>query len=884
MPSTNTENPWPTGTGKLEFLQPNPSKQPDLVLENVTPARRDWLPDLLEGLLPWMVDAVQEVAERHDPKLLHTPRTGVVPEILVEGYGVEAVSGWYAYGAAEFTARLGQKPREEWPSRQSDDRPSALDTLVKVGMGYDELNTDIGHLETGPVQLIAIAQSTPRVSLLLDDSAWRNTQRDQRKRGLETISILSKTCMIDLVASPSLEKFLENRHPGWVDTYLTESTNTPPTDNSTSVSVDSEVDPQSVFKTLRDFTPGGGRLRLLAAVPSEEGKSRKVRDLKTDSRIDLSPGTIGRYYLELEEEHGFITVDGREQYDRHNSVTLTPTGRYAQSLLTEDFQIRHPQQSRLTDDLTAPPQLHTGIVSRATPTHPIEKGQPFEACLGANAGGIGQPSIRKLSLDSCWLSEQDLVDRFAASKCARGVSLVNDQISEFDDGRATYLGYSEEEVHVAVQWGDPIPTLVRLGTTLLSERAFDQILTPSRVDPLLSGTTALDTLRLGRQIGWLSDTERNYDDLRKRYEQVGTSLLSRLGSRNESTETWSRLCSEAHGFLATATNLYDVAGFDLTVHVRVPDTDQLTRDKARYNRFISFIKNTVPKNAAYRGNSAPRMLLEKDGDKLGYRLPVDIDDTDRDADLTTDWVITGPDVTSFRDDLVEAFDSVSIREQVATGVETGIRIPIEVATGNTYSNLQQTVETLLNRLGRVTDDSLDVPTVTRFYLFAFGNTTHKTLTCSPFDIGEALIAADRLAPPDDPLTTPILARGLGAVASKKIYPWLPPTAREFMRVLFEADTPLKRSEILDAADLSETSYNRHRGNLEGSGLLVEGETYHYEPSLPGQWPQDGLSSLDADADAQEWIMYQKLLDAQIRAQSVVSTQNPPRDVARVCIG
>jgi len=59
------------------------------------------------------------------------------------------------------------------------------------------------------------------------------------------------------------------------------------------------------------------------------------------------------------------------------------------------------------------------------------------------------------------------------------------------------------------------------------------------------------------------------------------------------------------------------------------------------------------------------MLLEKDGDKLGYRLPVDIDDTDRDADLTADWVITGPDVTSFRDDLVEAFDSISIREQVA---------------------------------------------------------------------------------------------------------------------------------------------------------------------------------------------------------------------------
>ncbi len=732
------------------------------------------------------------------------------------------------------------------------------------------------------MQLIAIAPTTPLVSLILEESAWRDRRRAQRKRGLETIAIISKTCAVDLVASPPLEKFLKDRHPEWADIYLTESTNTSPSDNTQSISVDSEVDPQSVFASLQDLTPGGGKLRLLAAIPSGEDECREVRDLKADSSLDLSSGTITPYCQSL-EEHGFLTIDDRGRY---NSVTLSPDGRYAQSLLTEDNRIRHPQQSRLTDDLTPPPQQHTRKVSGAIATHPIEMGQPLEACLGASAGGFGQPSIRKLSLDSCWLSEQELVDRLAAGRCARGVTLINDRISEFDDGRATYLGHSDGEVHVAVQWGDPIPTLVRLGTALLSERAFNQILTPSRVNPLLSGTTTIDTLRLGRQLGWLSDNERNYGDLRARYEYVGSSLLHRLGSRNQSTEIWSRLCSDAHGFLATATNLYHAVGLDLTIHVRLPDTDQLTRDNARYNRFISFLENTVPKNAAYRGNSAPRMLLEEDGDKLGYRLPVDIDDHERDADLTANWVVIGPDVTSFRDDIVEAFDSVSIREQVADGTETGIRIPIEIATANTYSNLQNTVETLLDRLGRRTDDSLDVQTITQFYLYSFGNITHESLTCSPFDVAEALIAADRLASSDAPLTIPILARGLGAASTKKLYPWLPPTAREFVRVLFEADTPMKRSEILDAADISQTSYERHRGNLDDSGLLVERETYHYEASIPGQWSQNRLSSLaeDADADVQEWSTYQKLLEAQVRAQRVVSTQNPPRDVTRVCIG
>jgi hypothetical protein len=196
------------------------------------------------------------------------------------------------------------------------------------------------------------------------------------------------------------------------------------------------------------------------------------------------------------------------------------------------------------------------------------------------------------------------------------------------------------------------------------------------------------------------------------------------------------------------------------------------------------------------------------------------------------------------------------------------------------------VETLLDRLGRVTDDSLDVSTMTQLYLFAFGNITHKSLTCSPFDIAEALIAADRLVPQNEPFTTSIIVRGLGAVSSKKLYPWLPPTAREFMRALFAADTPLKRSEILNVADISQTSYERHRGNLEQSGLLVERETYQYEASNPGQWNQHGQSSIagSPDSDVLEWIACQKLLDAQIRAQSIVSIQNKSRDKALVWIG
>ncbi|MBV0924744.1 hypothetical protein KTS45_11090 [Halomicroarcula limicola] len=586
--------------------------------------------------------------------------------------------------------------------------------------------------------------------------------------------------------------------------------------------------------------------------------------MKNDSIVELSDGTIDRYYLELEQNYGFFDVDTLN--GRHNAVTLTPEGRFAQSLLTDDNRVRHPQQVQLDDHLTGPPQRNTSIVSGADPPHPAEEGKPFEESLAANARGLRRPNIRKLSPDGCWLSEQELVDRLAAGNHARGVTLVSDCITEFDDGREVYLGSSDDEVHVLVQWGGPIPTLARVATTLLSSRAFDDLLTPSRVDPLLSNPTALDTLRLGRQMGWITDAD--YDHIRTRYEQVGDALLRRLWYRDQDPDTWAWICSEAHGLLASATSLYDAVGLDVTVHVRIPDTAQLTRNDQRYERFIAFLKTTVPKNAVYRGNSAHRMLLEKDGDKLSYRFPVDIDDNDRDAELTANWVIAGPDVTDFEDDLVEAFESIPVWKQIATGVEKGIRIPIEVTCGNTYVGMRDTVEMILQRTNRDLSKDHTLESVTRLYLHAFGNLTHSSLTCSPFDVAEALLAANRLAPSDAPLTISSLVRGIGATSPKAIYPWLSPAARKMMKALFMAEEPVKRSEIIDTAGISDSSYDRHRRRLANAGLLVEPETHRYEAYIPGQWPVDQNPSTGNHQKGQYLLCCRNLLTAQIRAHQL----------------
>lgn len=883
MPSKNRHEKWPTATGELSFASPTrTNNQADIVITEPTPARRYWLPETLEKLLPWMIQGVREVASWHDTKLLEIRRDGLVP-LYLDWYGVKGVDGWYAFAAADFAVHVGDEPPKKWPSRNDKDRPKSMDTLVRIATGYDEGFSSIDDLEPGPVQLIHIASDTPRVLFELDEDNWRETGRKQRKQGLRTIALLSKACKVELRTSPQLRKFLHDKHPRWCNQYLTQSANTHGSNYTGSVSVRGEVNQEEVLERLGELKSGGGRLQLLAAIPESVGTYREVRDIKADSRVTISSGTIDRYYRELEREYGFLEV---QEGPHRNSVTLTPSGQYAQRLLTDDYRVRHPQQVQLGDHLTHPPQSNTSIVSKGNSHHPAEEGKPFEESLGTNARGLRGPNPHGLSPDECWLDEQELVHRFAVGKRADGVTLVNDRVTEFDDGRETYLGRSGDEVHVVVQWGDPIPTLARLSAALLSNYAFDSILKPSRVAPILSKPMALDTLRLGRQLGWLSDTERDYDHLRARYTGVSDALLQRLWYRDQDSETWAWICAEAHGLLASATNLYDAAGFNVTIHVRIPDTSQLTRDDARYDRFTGFLKATVPKNAAYRGNSAPRMLLEKDGDKLGYRLPVDIDDTDREAELTANWVIAGPGVTDFEDDVVEALESVKVREQVASGIEKGISIPVEVARANTYEGLQDTVETMLDRLDLTLTEELTPSSLTRFYLSAFSDISHKSLTCSPYDVAEALLAANRLVPTGEPLTLPTLVRGLGAVSSTKLYPWLPPTARELMRVLLASDSSMKRSEILEKADISKSSYERHRGRLADAGLLIEPETHRYNAAVPShKSDRESVNRVFENGDEiQDIALSKAFLEAQLEAHILAMSCQRPSGTTLVRIG
>ncbi|MCT9096963.1 hypothetical protein [Haloarchaeobius sp. HME9146] len=853
----------------------------DVHLTNICPSRREWLPQLIEELLPWMVQAVEEVATQYDPVSLARSRPGLIPEGLKREQ-VDASNGWYRWAATKFIINYRDESIDDWPSCGNENPPQSFKALTRVATGRDGTDSTIDDISTGPVQLIKICSTTPRVLLELDEDKWRRTRRSQREAGLETIAILSKGIDMEVLVSPPLKKFLLEKHHDWCEEHLTEDYKTYSCEYSPVDSTQHPLDPEDVLAKLGELASSKGRLQLLAAIPGEPGEFRELRDLKADPALNIQPGTIDRYYRELEQRYGFVKV----VESRYNSISLTSSGRYAQSLVTEDYRVRHPHQASVSPHTTNLPQSETRLVCRSDSPQPNFEGHPFEEALEANAQILMGRKVRKLSLPDSWLNDGELVERLRAGRHAEGVTLIDDRVSKFEDGRVAYLGHSENEVHVVTQWGGPVPTLVRLAATLFSDHAFDSILTSSRLSPILTDDTTFDLVRLGRQLGWYSEGERDYDQFRAKYSSVCTDLLGQLSSRSESPQAWSRVCKQAHGLLASATTLYDILGFDVTIHIRIPDTKQLTRDDSRYQKFIGFLQNTVPKSATYKGNSAPRMLLETDGDKLSYRLPVDIDIQDRHAELTANWVIVGPSVTNFQADIVEVLEAIPVREQIAAGTESGIVIPVEVARANTYTGIRETVETVLGRFDRTLADPLSYSTVTNMFLHVFGNGSKRSLTCSPFDVAEALIATNRLAPPGEPLSLPLLLRGLGAVSPKKVYPWLPPTARKLMRALFAAGRPIGRSEIIEKANISESSYDRHRRELERAGLLWVASTYRYEAVVPGCDLTSDISGRLAASDnnGSQYVLHQCILSAQIKSQFVASVLTPSRSVETVQIG
>ncbi|MDB2262383.1 helix-turn-helix transcriptional regulator [Halorubrum ezzemoulense] len=780
-----------------------------ITCSGVSPRLTEWIPELLADLQPHAEQTVREYATA-DPwhassRLLDT----ILPAWKdTDTPWTDDVAEAVAYIRAITTLALTYRDEPTGTrTRYHRQRHADLtDTVTSVGTGRGPVNADLGALANGPVALHRELDAQPTtLTLLLDGDAWTSlTDRRTGVRALAAIAVLADGFDVRVVACPTVQRHLSKRYPDWTECHLDLTVSrdrSPHTDHATRTV-------ESAWKAIRDLDTEPRKRRLLGNLDAEYAQS--YRDLATDHAIDVAEGTVSRYVLDLEDRE-LVTVDRRGQ---HNTVQLTDLGKLAvQACLDDNDELVHPDQRRLKESLTATPQQSTSTVS----PHRVGRETPTLDEWMAATGDPDEDADYVQWLTGPENTQTHLHERFSTVAHDDAITLADDQLHSFDDGRVAYLSHTNDETHVVLQWGGPLATLGRLAGALLSEKALSKILTPSRLghefEAIDDDTQAYPTdriLRRGHQVGWYSDAETTYGAWRDRITTARDRLLAKVADLTDSDDTAARanLFEDLHGLIASATQLYHAAGIDLTTTIRVPDTDALARNPTQLQDLCEFLAKTAPKQSAYGIHSGYRMLFEDRPGKLCRRLPAE---TDHDArmDLTMSWVVAGPTITELHDEITAALsrELTTVREAIDDGTETAPTLEIPVVDGTTYPAIRRVIDEVA-----MTHDAQWTPRerqrLVRLCLRSFGPA--GTNQACPYDVVASLLRALNESP------TPTLAaveRAAATLPPERFRPELTPTATKLYATLLRADSPLGRSELIEQAGISASSYDRRLSDV-----------------------------------------------------------------------
>nr|CAA47475.1 ORF2 [Halobacterium salinarum] len=294
----------------------------------------------------------------------------------------------------------------------------------------------------------------------------------------------------------------------------------------------------------------------------------------------------------------------------------------------------------------------------------------------------------------------------------------------------------------------------------------------------------------------------------------------------------------------------------------------LISDERRLDDFLGFARYTIPKQSVYGIHSGYRMLLEDRPEKLKRRLPYEVDDADSTMHLTASWVFSGSTMIDLHDDIEDAIEMETneIREAIAnwTGVSTG--------NGNPRSRLGTPTQPIRNHVedyasGKnyqvahqedIHEGKQDLERLVRLFLRVLGTEDRPHRAC-PHDVAEAMLHVAQSSRNYDFITVRDISYGLSNLPTKRLLPELPPTATKLLKTLLDADDPMGRSEIIDTADISESSYDRYINELAAWDIIepreIEGHR-RWEAHLEPWWtPQSDRDEPYADPDPDTGILY-----------------------------
>lgn len=851
------------------------------IYEDTSPKSSHWLPDVLDDLIPTGARLVQEITTEAYPDGFDGRVDRLVDDVLLEVANVDAdaavnvrdetrtyMNGLAKYSLfwtdADYLAERGHLGHQYVNEVLGPDRETGI--LRTIGTGRGPMNAPLDAVRHGPAALHALAEQPPVFVFELDADAWMDAHNDTVEHALEAFDALASGVDIRLVAAPAVVKTIKraarrvSNRDGETPTWATRLTQTG--DSSRRVrpadSREEELPLADAYDLLTDGAHQAGKRDILLFLPTDAPVS--VRDVKAKADADvLSVGrsTVGRYLPELAD---LGLVEKTTYTTQSNEYALTALGRAARRLLNDDGSVTHPFQLSLDSGrYRQPPAARKCSVTPQSDTREewlSSTGDPTDHNRWVQFVGDSSEDRR--------LQPNAFHDRLLANRRVEGVSLVDEPIENFrdhedGDGRVTYLSAFSDEVLAMTQWAGAAATLARFANAILSPLAWNGILhKTSNTAPDTGGESRVgeqfeklfdddateqfendleDVLRLGWQIGWLSDDEmKHVGDWRDRLGEVIGGLLSKLGELDDLDQGLrSKFFKKLHGLLTSATALYASAGLDVTFNIRMPNARELARDEDRLEEFLGFMQYTPTKHAGYRDengyHSIFRSLMEDRPRKLRARLPKEVREGEETAELTASWVINGRGVTELQEEIENAIEAESnrVRERVQEGTEDAPILDIPVVKGGTRGHTRRLVREVA---GRKNFDGADVDALVDV-LHAYLGGDQLPAPRDVVDVLESLAQKDTVR---DRLVPQSLAVGLAVLPEDRLLPGLPPAATRMLQTLLAEGEALTSEELIEAT--SKRSYERHRQALLATDLVEEAAPGEFVAYVEPWWAAD----------------------------------------------
>lgn len=913
---------------RLEHRDDIPSTA-DVVLDDVGPRMREWLGDWTEQALEPTAKTVRDLVEEHAPGALASKRLPrSLKTTLQTDYGITALDGLYVDAISEYAADYapGVLFGEYNFSMHERRHERLLDTVLGVGTPGADDYRGLDDVVRGPIQTLGYADEPITTIIHLDADAWLDVDdRDTGKRALQTLAAIAESSRVYLsYESLLLLEELAERYGDYLEmagidlTQKRDEALSLCVENSTNVS---GGDTELVYKWVRDTRDDTQEVRLVKELSRATQGTLTRDEITFNPDVDISENSFYAVKDSLVDA-GLVEWQPRSGSDQSSRLTLTSAGELAAAYVTPKYALRDPLRGESSTRLTAHHKSGAGAVG----TRDGNSGGLLPSRSGAGRGSAGLDAATTaedwLAATSAagfegdtpqylhWIDPHDdyplsayqMQFRYTAPATKPGVHLVDERIQRWDgnddleagDGRSTFVSNVEklrdDEFLLMAQVAlDPLVTLHRLVNALLHPRVMSHVLSESEVgtefeklyDGAWSDIEDVDSigdlhevLRDGVQIGYKSADERTVENLRERFavirQRLNASIATCVGLE-PGHEDRTELFNELHGLVASMSQLLFASGKDLVVNLRVPQTYDLATDELYLSDFLEFLEKTVPKQAVYRTktgwHSWTRQTQEERPEKLKWRRSPGIDDEYPTAELTASWVLTGPSMTDFLDDVRGAVDA-GVRER-ADGKRAPPALEVPVRDATQPRVLAEVIEELagdkdydvanaavsefdqhdfnVDEVAIDEDRADDITRLLKVFLGALGS-EDRPLSASPHLVAEALMRMNSSSKTSDYLRVRDIEHGIANLSPTAVFPALGPVATSIVQEFLKADEPLLPSEAIErstSAASTKRTWEEMRKTVLALGIVEEraaGQNEHYTATLEPWWAPSSTRS------------------------------------------